>query len=236
MDNPPVTTQPTAEQLLAAATATPAAMPPDNKPTAPHNSEALVLAEDPKVKAYIEELAADRAALRQREKTLREAHNAAQQQLAEMKAAQEAAETARLTEQGKFKELYESSQKRVLELEAHRQFTAVKEAMATELMKHGAVDLDIAELILHKHKDVIQFKDGVVFGAAEAVEQYKMAKPGFFQQPTAPATVTTTGVRVTTPPPDGGKMTFNALDESHKKEDIDAAWKSLVNQLSPSKG
>lgn len=223
------------------ASTTPAAEPltPEVVARAPHNTEDLLLPADPKVKEYLDKLVTEREQSKLREKTLREAHQAAEKKLADLQSAKEAQERAALEEQGKFKELYEQAQRTVLEMTAREQLQAVKSALTAELTKQGAVDPDIAQLVLQSHKDVLQYKDGTVFGVAEVVEQYKQQKPAFFKaadaQPGTPPSFATaapaaTGLRTSAPPP-AGTPSNNFSDKAIPMKDVDAAWKDLVAGL-----
>jgi len=91
----------------------------------------------------------------------------------------ETIETERLTEQGKYKELFESSETKFKTLQDSMNQERINASLVTELAKHNPTSIDIAKRLI----DVSGFtvgEDGSVAGIAEAVDKVIQEVPQLF--------------------------------------------------------
>lgn len=121
---------------------------------------------------YVKDLRADRRQLRARAQEAESTRDRLQAEKAEN-------ERKALAEQGKFKELFESEQKKNAELKARNDRIAIRGELRAAALAAGIIDDSLIELI---PKDKIQVTEsGDVAGIAEALEGFKAGKPHFFK-------------------------------------------------------
>lgn len=205
-----------------AAVTTPPAAPPAPKdppappPAKPAENESWIEALPEEQKAYLKQLRSE-ASYR------RKAHTEAEAKAAELQAKFDEAEKAKLEEQGKFKELYEGSQKKLDDLNKR----LIRQEIKVHAQKEGLIDLDVAELIVADK--VTLSTDGKIVGAEEAVASFKTAKPNLFQAMVAaagaPPGAKPTGSGITPPVSTTGKQ-FDA--RSLSKEDYEKEKKTFI--------
>lgn len=96
-------------------------------------------------------------------------------------AAQDAAEKKRLEDEGKFKELAESEQKKREQLEQQVKQSTIDAAVVGEAAKLGAVDVDAVKALIDRANINVDESGGVT-GIAEAVKALAESKGYLFKQ------------------------------------------------------
>jgi hypothetical protein len=189
---------------------------------------------DPSLAAFIEKTVADKQNAMAAAEAAKAEAKAAEAKAAQLSAEKEAATKKQLEEQGNYKALYEKAEDDKRQLLQAFQERTVKEVVARELVKQGAVDEDLTDLVLSRHKETIRYQDGQVLGVNDAVALFKTQKPAFFKapEPAAPAP-SSTGLPVTSPQP-GTPSAFDARLQPRTPEGkaaVDAEWEKAIRQL-----
>lgn len=240
-DNPPVTTPPAGD-------AGAPSIPPITAPiagNAPAHLEAQLTQLPPHLKEYYEKTIADKHIATEQAKRAEALAAESARKLQAFETEKTVAEAKRLEEQGKYKELYEAESRKRQEIETAATERIVRETLARELIKAGATDEDISELVYNKYASKIAIQDGKVLGAADVVQEFKASKPNWFTQPAAAAAVPTvptpaqqTGLFISNPKaPAGNAPTTNvfARDDQNQhlvsKDAVDAQWQQYLSSL-----
>jgi hypothetical protein len=213
--------------------------PPPVEPTGkgqPHHVEARLAGLEPELKDMFEKNIADKVATERNYRNADAELRKTQQKLAEMVKEKQDAETARMVEQGKYKELAEASEKRAREADDKLFTFQVKSHLDRELDAAGAIDSDMmSAAVLAKYSDELRSNPDK---ATELVASLKVAKPLLFKQmvaaDAADATPVprSTGAPDTSPPAGKNPSTFDATDKSVPENEVKRRYKEAMKNVS----
>ena len=213
--------------------------PPPVEPTSvgkPHHVEARLANLEPELKDMFEKNIADKVATERNYRNADAELRKTQQKLAEMQKEKQDAETARMVEQGKYKELAEASEKRARDVEDKMFHMQVKSHLDRELEAAGAIDSDMmSAAVLAKYSDELRSNPDK---ATELVASLRTAKPLLFKQIVAADSQEanpvprSTGAAETTPPAGKNPSSFDALDKKTSEADVKRRYQEAMKNAS----
>ena len=149
-------------------------------------------------------------------------------------------EAEKLKEQGKYKELYEETAKKLADAEDLRRYDKMMAQLQAKVRDAGGIDESIADLI---PRDGIKMDGDKFIGLDESVQKFKAEKPKLFAAPAAPApaapaapaSLTKPGALFTPPAPasgaaDGHGKDVNKLNRNEYSDEKVAFIRGLKKQ------
>jgi len=196
----------------------------------PHHLESRLSSLDPELKELVEKAMADKYNSESKFRQADERARKTEIKLNELVTEKQVAETKRLEEEGKYKELATQARAEVDTLKAQFAHQTLQSNLDRELNAAGAVDSDLmATALQSKYADELRADPSK---AGELVARLKQDKPLLFKaiDPAAPVVVTPkpTGQPGQAPPPGVQPTQFNALDHKKSISEVEAEFRNAT--------
>ena len=195
----------------------------------PHHLESRLSSLDPELKELVEKAMADKYNSERNFRAADERARKTEIKLNELVTEKQAAETKRLEEEGKYKELATQARAEVDTLKAQFAHQTLQSNLDRELNAAGAVDSDLmATALQSKYADELRSDPSK---AGELVARLKQDKPLLFKNsdaaPAAPAPKPT-GQPGLPPQPGVEPTQFNALDHKKSISEVEAEFRNAT--------
>jgi hypothetical protein len=196
----------------------------------PHHLESRLSSLDPELKELVEKAMADKYNSESKFRQADERARKTEIKLNELVTEKQVAETKRLEEEGKYKELATQARAEVDTLKAQFAHQTLQSNLDRELNAAGAVDSDLmATALQSKYADELRSDPSK---AGELVARLKQDKPLLFKaiDPAAPVVVTPkpTGQPGQAPLPGVQPTQFNALDHKKSISEVEAEFRNAT--------
>jgi hypothetical protein len=217
--------------------------PPISEPNiknTPHHLDERLSSLSPELRSLFEKTIADKVNAERLYRSADEQLRKTETKLNEIHTKEQAAEEARLREQGEFKALAEKHEARVRELESTLVQKEIKSNLDRELLSAGVVDADFVSTALSaKYGEELKADPSK---ASELVARVKVEKPLLFKSDSTPApnpssepakpSVNPTGQPGSQPPPGVQPAPFRADNKEVSIAEVDQKYEEMMKKAS----